>query len=276
MANNNFVVKNGLTIPNGNITLGAGSISVDVATGAVVIVPSPTATYPNPQAIIITAAGTIATTSTTGGVTTIASVDLAANNSANSGTNISSGPGYAYELDSFTCNGVDNLYPLTFNGIATTVAMPWNLTVTLAGLRQSGFMSNAEPVFQSLALPARPGYTIDTTTVSYSTTATGALAGNTIVVASVSNIQTGMLVTGNGIPAITTVTDANVSSSTVTLSSTLIQSLTSSPINFAITNIKFANPPAAGTICLVEGVPGTQYPLLKKYPFKPLDIMLGY
>jgi len=285
MANSNyFVVRNGVAVGNTNISATSdtiqmglgGSISVDAATGAWVFVPAPTATYPNPQAIILTAAGTITTTNTTGGVTTIASVDLAANNSASSGTSITGGSGYAYELDSFTTNGRDNMFPITFNNVNTTVAMPWNLYVALDGARQPAFVSNAEPVFQSFALCAKTGFTLDTTTQFYSTTATGTLAANTITVASTANIAVGQLVTGNGIAGTTTVTDANYVTKVVTLSSALTQSISASPMTFAVTNIKFSDVPVPGTICTVEVVPGTPYPYVKQYPFRPLDIALGY
>ena len=285
MANTNyFVVRNGVAVGNTNISATSdtiqmgqgGSFSVDAATGAWVFVPAPTAAYPNPQAIILTAAGTIATTTTTGGITTIASVDTAANASAGSGSStISGGAGYAYELDSFTCNGRDNMFPLTFNGVLTTAAMPWNLYVALDGARQPAFLSNTEPVFQSFALPAKTGFTLDTTTQTYTTTATGTLSANTVTVASTTNIAVGQLVTGNGISGTTTVTDANYVTNVVTLSSTLNQTISASPLTFAVTNIKFSDVPVPGTFCTVEAVPGTQYPILKTYPFRPLDIMLG-
>jgi hypothetical protein len=283
MANNNFVVRNGLSVPSGNITLGQGSFNIDPATGAFVFVPAATTAYPNPQAVIITAAGTITTTSTTGGTYVIASADAAANASASSGSSIGGGGGYAYEVDGFVCNGIDNLFPLTYNNQYITVGSPWNLSVYLDGIRQPAFSSNAEPVFLSTTLPARTGYTLDTTQVSYTANATGSISGNTITISPwygrasvVSNVALGMLVTGAGIPSNCTVTDANIATSVITLSASLGQTITNSNVTFAVTNIKFADVPTPGSVCTIEAVSAVQYPVLKQYPFRPLDIALGY
>lgn len=290
MANTNyFVVRNGLAVGNTNISATSdtiqmgqgGSVTVDPATGAFIFVPAPTATYPNPQAIILTAAGTITTTTTTGGTYVIASADAAANASASSGTSISGTSGYSYELDAFTCNGRDNSFPLRFNNQYTTVASPWNLFVALDGARQPAFSANSEPVWQSFALTARTGFTLDTTQVSWTANASGALAQSVLTVGTgfsftQSNIAIGMLVTGTGIPALTTVTDSNIIAKTITLSSNLTATLTNSNVVFSVTNIKFSDVPVPGTVCTLEVVPGTQYQVQKVYPFRPMDIMLGY
>jgi hypothetical protein len=75
MANQNFIVQNGINIGG---TSGA-VISADPTTGAVVIAPAPTATSPNPTAVVISTAGTVSTVATTAGVANVAAVSTASN-----------------------------------------------------------------------------------------------------------------------------------------------------------------------------------------------------
>ena len=82
MANNNFIIQNGLSIGG---SAGA-TISTDPASGAMYIVPAPTSQAPNPTAMVFTTSGTITAVATVGGVANVANVATASNTSTASGT----------------------------------------------------------------------------------------------------------------------------------------------------------------------------------------------
>jgi len=72
-----------------------------------------------------------------------------------------------YDLDdvSYLADGLTNVFPLTYNTNNVSVASPWNLLVTLAGLVQPAFANTDgyEPVWSSYTLTASKGYTLDDT-----------------------------------------------------------------------------------------------------------------
>jgi hypothetical protein len=289
MANNNFIVRNGLQVGNiiiptssNTIQMGGGSIQVDNITGAIVFIPAPTVQNPNPVGIVISAAGTISTVNTTAGIATQAAIDASANSAASSGSSTVGGGGTAlFEFDPYQTDGKNNLWPLYYNGTYMSVPSVENLEVTLDGVRQPPFLSNSEVTWLSNCLTSRPGYTLDTIQLSFNTTANGTISANTIVLNSMGNINSqnfvarGMLITGNGINANTIVLDSNLTSRTVTMSSTLSQTLINSNVNFAISSIKFSESPGAGSWINARTVSGTATIAEKKYPFKPLDVMLS-
>ena len=80
MANTNFIVQNGLTVGGQS----GASITTEPTSGAMVIVPAPTATAPNPTAMVFTTNGTITAVSTTGGTYSPTAVNTAAATSATS------------------------------------------------------------------------------------------------------------------------------------------------------------------------------------------------
>ena len=83
MANNNFIVQNGLSIGGA----AGATITADPTTGAVAIAPAATASVPNPTATVFTTAGTVTTVATTGGVANVANI-ATASNSATVGTGL--------------------------------------------------------------------------------------------------------------------------------------------------------------------------------------------
>ena len=86
MSNANFIVQNGISVggPSG------ATISADPTTGAVVISAAPTASQPNPVALVFNNAGAIGTVATSGGVANVAAVSTAANTaSGTTGGNVS-------------------------------------------------------------------------------------------------------------------------------------------------------------------------------------------
>jgi hypothetical protein len=270
MANNNFVVRNGLSVGSATIFAGNGDI---ITTGN--ISASGNIGFPGSNVIINSTTLTVGNTSIfsgNGDIITTGNIIASGTSSSGGGSN-STTP--LYELDEFQTDGQTNLYPLYYNGQYTTVAGGDNISVTIDGVTQPSFLSNSEVTWLSSSLNAKIGYTLDTTQVSFATTANGTQYGNTIVVASAVNIKNGMLVTGHSINANTSVIDCNVTSRTVTISNALTGSFTSNAVVFAVTNIKFSEAPSAGSLVNIRTVAGQTWPVAKVYPFKPLDIVTG-
>jgi hypothetical protein len=124
-----------------------------------------------------------------------------------------SGATSVYDLDdiSYKTDGFTNTFPLNYNGVATGIGSPFNLTVTINGILQPAFDYKYDTVWLANILSASKGYCIDT-------------SGN-----------------------------ANTSG-----------------------YIKFANCPPQGSQVLMRTVVGTVQSTYKTYPFKPLDVLMGY
>jgi len=75
MANNNFIVQNGLSVGGA----AGANISVDPVSGAMYIIPAATTAIPNPTAMVFTSNGTITTVTTVAGVANVANIATAAN-----------------------------------------------------------------------------------------------------------------------------------------------------------------------------------------------------
>jgi len=82
MANNNFIVQNGISIGGAS----GAAISTDAATGAIIIAPAPTSANANPVAVVISTAGTVSTVNTTGGVPATSDIGTSANTASSTGT----------------------------------------------------------------------------------------------------------------------------------------------------------------------------------------------
>ena len=72
-----------------------------------------------------------------------------------------------YDLDdvSYMADGFTSVFPLQYNTSNVSVASPWNLLVTVAGLVQPAYANTNgyEPVWSSYTLTACKGYTLDDT-----------------------------------------------------------------------------------------------------------------
>ena len=282
MANTNFIVRNGLSIPAGNITLGNNaSISTDATSGALALIPAPTPTYPNPVGIVISAAGTLSTVQTVNGITTTTAIDTSANAAAATGSTVSSSGSsttYRVDLDSIISDGFTNLYPLYYNNAYISVPSPWNLNVFVDGTRQPGFFSNIDVTWASYVNSARLGYTLDNTyyTFVYNNAASGTVSSNTITVTgNISSVKPGMLAVGTGIATNCVVTDVNTVTGVVTLNEALQSTIASSSVTFSITCLRFADAPQPGSVIDISTSPGVQNPVLRTYPFRALDVMMG-
>lgn len=120
---------------------------------------------------------------------------------------------YVYDLDdiSYATDGFTNTFPLKYNGVASGISSPFNLTVTINGLLQPAFDYKYDTIWFANVLSGSKGYCIDT-------------SGNP---------------TTSGY-------------------------------------IKFADCPPQGSQILIRSAVGTPQTTYKTYPFKPLDVVMGY
>ena len=86
-----------------------------------------------------------------------------ANNSITANNFATSFGGYIYDLDdiSYLTDGIDTVFPLTYNTIPVSIASPWNLMVSISGLMQSAYANTQETVWLSYVAAAPKGYTLD-------------------------------------------------------------------------------------------------------------------
>lgn len=133
MANNNFIVQNGLSVGG---SAGA-NISVDPATGSLVFVPAPTTAVPNPTAIVFTPAGTVQSVATTGGIASGSSVATA---NAASATTLTNGTANVTVNSSNVTIGVGGSQVWTVAATGVTVAqnMTINANLTPANIAVNG------------------------------------------------------------------------------------------------------------------------------------------
>ena len=133
MANNNFIVQNGL-----NIGGAAGAnISIDGTTGSLVFVPAATTAVPNPTATVFTPSGTVQSVPTVGGIAT--SANIASANAA-SATTLTNGTANVTVNSSNVTIGVGGTQVWTVAATGVTVAqnMTINANLTLANIAVNG------------------------------------------------------------------------------------------------------------------------------------------
>ena len=130
-----------------------------------------------------------------------------ANNSITVNSFATSFGGYVYDLDdiSYLTDGIDSVFPLTYNTLPVSVPSPWNLMVSISGLLQSAYANTQETVWLSFVTAAQKGYTLDSSG-----------------------------------------------------------------------NIVFADSVPAASNVRIRVVPGTPAQNTKVYPFRPVDILMGY
>ena len=133
MANNNFIVQNGLSVGG---SAGA-NISVDPATGSLVFVPAPTTAVPNPTATVFTPSGTVQSVATTGGIASGSSVATA---NAASATTLTNGTANVTVNSSNVTIGVGGSQVWTVAATGVTVAqnMTINANLTPANIAVNG------------------------------------------------------------------------------------------------------------------------------------------
>jgi hypothetical protein len=133
MANNNFIVQNGL-----NIGGAAGAnISIDGTTGSLVFVPAATTAVPNPTATVFTPSGTVQSVPTVGGIAT--SANIASANAA-SATTLTNGTANVTVNSSNVTVGVGGTQVWTVAATGVTVAqnMTINANLTPANIAVNG------------------------------------------------------------------------------------------------------------------------------------------
>ena len=99
-----------------------------------------------------------------GGATNMTVANIAVSNLF-VGTSIGLTSTEAFDLDDLSnyTDGRTGTFTPTYNGSQISVVNPWNLDVTVNGLRQPAFKYNGDLVWQSWALTANKGYTLDYT-----------------------------------------------------------------------------------------------------------------
>ena len=114
-----------LYLSGNTIDLGGASIKTDSVSGAIALIPQPTAANPNPNAAVISSSGAITTVATTGGNINQTAFTNAANAAASGGGNVTIGnltigTGIFYSNGTAFSSGVSNArltgYNLVFGG----------------------------------------------------------------------------------------------------------------------------------------------------------------
>ena len=75
-----------LYLSGSTINLGGATIKTDVVTGAIALIPQPTAANPNPKGIVVSPAGTVSAVSTTGGSLTATAISDSSNTATTTNT----------------------------------------------------------------------------------------------------------------------------------------------------------------------------------------------
>jgi hypothetical protein len=217
------------------------------------------------------------------------------------GGNIVGGTYAAYDLDELTLNDSKSAFPLTFNQLPVAVANPFSLMVTVNGLVQPAFVVNYDPIWTSCFFSAYRGYTVQTSTANLSTVAITGSAGQFSCLSAPTTLYVGQTMTitgtnGNGSwPSAGTIQNyvsgttyyivATNGSTTFQLAPTLgaipIITASGTPTGLTYTiaggsTIKFAGSVSPQSTVMIRSTGiNAATPPVKRYPFKPAEIMLG-